>query len=173
MAGCKPDIRRTAKAGDYLVGTGSKSKGHEGQLVYWMAVDQIVDFDTYWNTPRFQRKRAVMNGSWMQRHGDNIYHRDGCGGWVQEDSFHSCEGGTLSAGNLGRDTRKTERVLLSRTFAYWGGDGPRIPDHLSDLVQTTQGHRCRFKPERVTAFVDWLGSMPERGFVGLPTDWRL
>lgn len=172
LAACKPKIRKRASVGDYIIGTGSARRGRAGALIYWMYVEEVSDFDTYWSEPSFLRKRPVMNGSMLQRHGDNIYHRDlPTGQWIQEDSFHSEPRGVISVENLKRDTDATDRVLMGTDYCYWGGSGPFIPQEFSEFVHSTQGHKCKFPPERVELFVDWLRGSPERGYVSDPTDW--
>lgn len=172
LACCKPDIRLYAELGDYVVGTASKPSGRPGHLIYWMRVDEITTFDDYWADSRFRWKRPVMRGSRMQRYGDNIYHHEnGAPTFTQEDSFHSEPNGVTSVGNLERDTDRTDRVLLGRIFAYWGGAGPKIPDQFAEFVHKTQGRKSHFPPEKVEAFVNWVQSLPGRGFVSQPLDW--
>ena len=38
LATCKPNIRRVAKVGDYVIGTGSLPRGNQGNLIYIMQV---------------------------------------------------------------------------------------------------------------------------------------
>ena len=57
------------------------------------------------------------------------------GTFVQAGSFHSEPGGVTSLPNLVRDTGRTDRVLLGREYAYWGGSGPLVPQELRDLVR--------------------------------------
>lgn len=173
LAACKPLIRKHAKAGDIVIGTGSRPNKLEGRLSYWMRVTRVTNFEDYWAAPEFRSKRPIMNGSRMQRYGDNIYHRDPrSGAWLQSDSFHSEEDGSPSAPNLAKDTGTTDRVLIGEDFAYWGGeDPPKIPDTLSDFVHTTQGHRCRFPPARVAAFTEWLEALPRPSVLGRPANW--
>jgi hypothetical protein len=172
LAACKPKIRRYAEAGDYIIGTGSGPNGGLGRLVYWMRIDEIITFDQYWADARFRRKRPVMRGSLLLRYGDNVYHRDPltrC--FVQEDSFHSEPCGRLSPCNLKRDTGISDRVLLAREFAYWGAGGPAVPANFREFVHRTQGHKCRFPPQRAEAFAAWLEGLPHRGCLGDPTNW--
>jgi hypothetical protein len=137
-----------------------------------MQIEEILTFNEYWSDPRFRRKRPVMRGSFMLRYGDNIYHRDnGSLIFTQEDSFHSEPDGATSVGNLKRDTGKTDRVLVGRDFAYWGGAGPKIPESLSEFVHKTQGHKNHFLPERIEAFTAWIRGLPDRGLISAPTDW--
>jgi len=173
LACCKPRIRKYAKIGDLIVGTGAKKPARQGYLIYWMKVEKIITFDQYWRQARYTIKKAEMGGSAIQRYGDNIYrHDDDTGQWVQSDSFHSLPGGIVSVGNLTRDTGITDRILLGTEFAYWGGSGPKVPADLHDFVVATQGHKCRFKPDRIDAFMAWLSTHPERGYVDEPADWQ-
>jgi hypothetical protein len=170
---CKQDMRKVVQEGHMVVGTGSKRVGRAGHLTFWMMVDEIISFDEYWIDARFRRKRAFMRGSAMQRFGDNIYHTDPVTGEVvQEDSFHSREGGLLSEGDREADTGKTNRVLLARDYAYYGGEGPKIPSHLVDFVFQRQGWKYNFSKEREDAFMDWLSDFPKRGYLGEPADWK-
>lgn len=172
LAACKPQIRRTAQVGDYIVGTGSKPSGRIGRLVYWMRVGEIIDFTEYWTNPRFARKRPQMNGSLMQQHGDNIYRRESPDGpWLQVDSFHSRADGSQCGDNTKRDTGTTDRVLIADRFAYWGEDALEVPPELADLVHPTQGHRCCYPEDRVAAFVTWLNSLPKPQIMGRPMHW--
>jgi hypothetical protein len=175
LAACKPDIRRTAQVGDWVVGTGSKSKGREGHLVYAMRVSEAMTFDQYWADPRFAPKRPSLHGSLKRAFGDNVYHHTAGGGWSQENSHHSMHDGSANPKNVEHDTR-TDRVLVSDHFTYWGGEGPEIPAEFRDwdgvdVSLGRQGHRCHFPDELVTSVVDWLGDIGMGGYVGMPTKW--
>ncbi|WP_145618984.1 Nmad2 family putative nucleotide modification protein [Nitrospirillum bahiense] len=172
LACCKADIRKYAKVGDFVIGTGSVKVGRQGYLTYWMHVEEIITFDQFWNDPRFTLKKPAMRGSAMQRHGDNIYFRDlHTGEWRWVDSFHSEIDGQLSLYNLRKDTSRTDRVLVGHEFAYWGSAGPKIPQSLSDFVVKFQGWKCNFQPDRLAAMLAWLSQQPERGYLGEPADW--
>jgi hypothetical protein len=137
-----------------------------------MRVDEILSFDQYWNDARFRRKRPVMAGSTYLRYGDNIYHRDGGKKFHQEDSFHSLEDGTISLGDLKRDTGTTERILVGHEFAYWGRSAIELPHDLRCFVKKGQGHLNRFTEKEVERLHAWLGQHPERGYIDEPADWR-
>src|SRR3954447_1814943 len=94
LATCKPNIRKTAQVGDWIVGTGSKAHELQGQLVYAMRVTETLSFDEFWCDERFREKRPNLHGSLMQAYGDNIYHRDGREHWLQENSHHSLKDGS-------------------------------------------------------------------------------
>src|SRR5262245_55889622 len=172
LACCKPLIRKAAKIGDYVLGTGAARPNLCGHITYWMRVDEIMGFDEYWADPRFRRKKPVMSGTTYLRYGDNIYHRDASGQFQQEDSFHSLEDGTVSLGDLQRDTGTADRVLIGRDFAFWGRSGVKLPDELRCLVKKGPGHKCSFSEEQVQSFLAWLGTRPERGYRDEPADWQ-
>ena len=54
LATCKPQIRRTAQLGDYVVGIGSVAQGRGGHLVYCMQVEETLTFEDYWADNRFE-----------------------------------------------------------------------------------------------------------------------
>lgn len=169
---CHSDVRRAARVGDWIMGTGSSEKKLDGHLVYAMRVSEILSFDEYWADPRFVRKRPDLRGSTMVRFGDNIYHSDTKGMWIQEDSRHSKADGRPEPKHIEKDTR-IDRVLVGEEFVYFGGHGPVIPAEFRsdfDLVHVRQGFRSHFPPEKVEAAVEWIKSLGE-GQQGRPQDW--
>ena len=126
LATCKPEIRRLAAVGDWVVGTGSSAQSGRDVAVYIMRVTATMAFNEYWTSLRFQRKRPNLRGSKKQAFGDNIYFRDETGRWHQRNSHHSYRDGRPNRYNIVHDTR-VDRILLSDDFVYWGGSGPRIP----------------------------------------------
>lgn len=176
LATCKPRIRSAASLGDWVVGTGSASRKRAGFLVFAMKVDEDLTFDAYWADERFRSKRPNLRGSKKMAFGDNIYHRKGEGyDWRQENSHHSLPDGRTNATNLRTDT-SVNRVLLSRSFTYWGGRGPTVPPAFrnfdgDDIVCKARNHRSNFSPELVAAFLAWLQPLASEGFSGEPSDW--
>ena len=173
LATCKPQIRKKAEIGDWIIGTGSKSKGRDGRLVYAMRVTEAMSFDDYWADSRFHRKRPDMHASMKKAFGDNIYHRDdGSGPWRQLDSHHSHDDGTQNNRNVRNDTQ-VNRMLVSNDFIYWGGGGPTVPTFRGVTVcHTTQGRRSNFPSEVVEDFVAWLRSLHDSGYCGIPLEWQ-
>ena len=176
LATCKPQIRRTADIGDWIIGTGSARHDRRGYLVYVMEVSRAMTFTDYWNATRFRRKRPILRGSKKQAFGDNIYWQDESRYWHQADSHHSLADGRANVHNLRRDTG-VDRVLVGERYTYWGGGGPRIPAHIRsyqkyDLCAVTQGHKCRFPQPLVDQFLDWYWTLDVFGYCGRPTDWN-
>lgn len=175
LATCKPKIRKHASVGDWVVGTGAKvAYGYVGRLIYAMQVSEVLDFDTYWNDPRFIHKRPNLTGSLQVLYGDNIYHRVGKR-WVQADSHHSLEKGRLNKDNLAWDTG-VDRLLVASKFVYWGRGAPTIPKKFrafgkekSDIC-AGRGHRV-FEHELPAAFAVWLEEEGKWGVQGEPLEF--
>jgi hypothetical protein len=172
LACCKPQIRKNAEVGDYILGTGAVKPNLRGHLTFWLQVDEITTFDEYWKDPRFRRKKPVMSGTTYLRYGDNIYHRDGGKKFRQEYSFHSREDGSLSLGDLKRDTGATDKVLIGHNFTFWGRAGVKLPDHLTCFLKTGPGHRHDFTEEQIQALLEWLNALPARGYIDEPAHWQ-
>jgi hypothetical protein len=173
LAACKPRIRKRAQLGDYVIGTGTAKRKLRGRLVHLMKVSNIIGFDEYWEDSKFARKRAVMNGSFVQRYGDNIYHRDQLtGAWIQEDSFHSQVGGKPDPDNLLLDTGTTDRVLLAEWFIYWGGDAPQIPEQFSEFIHPGIGEKLIDDDAVIGDFLAWATSEGSWGVIGDPCEWK-
>ncbi len=173
LATCKPNIRSSAAIGDWVIGTGSKSKARNGHLVFAMRVGEAMPFEQYWQDTRFRQKRPNLRGSLKQAFGDNMYHRDtNSGRWVQMDSHHTHEYGRPNSANLSRDT-SVDRVLISDDFVYWGGDAPRLPTFSGhSICKAGIGHKADFPIEIVEDFVAWLRGLGDKGYCGLPLDWK-
>jgi hypothetical protein len=177
LATCKPRIRSTAQIGDWVLGTGSKSRNREKRVVYAMRVTEAMTFNDYWNDSRFQQKKPNLCGSKKQAFGDNIYFKNPrTGKWHQENSHHSRADGTANRANVVNDTQ-TDQVLVSTDFTYWGGSGPELPkkflNYGPDRVSICVGrnHKNNFPLGLVRDFVAWIHSLHEQGYCGEPLDW--
>lgn len=132
LATCKPDIRKSAKVGDWVMGIGGGSlHSVKRKCILLMKVSEKVGFQDYWDHERFSLKKPVRNGSRVQMLGDNIYHKDENGAWIQEDSHHSNPHGTPNTENLNTDTGKTDLVLISNYFLYFGDEA--LPVNLDSI----------------------------------------
>ena len=173
LATCKPRIRASAAIGDWIVGTGSKTKGRQGHLVYAMRVTETMSFDEYWSDIRFHQKKPNLYGSLKQAFGDNIYHRNSSSSeWKQLDSHHSHKDGSSNPRNVKRDTG-VNRILVSDDFIYCGRDGRLIPEFKGvRICHTTQAHRCNFRQDTIEAFVEWIRGIGDKGYCGDPLEWK-
>lgn len=171
LATCKPRIRKVAKVGDWVIGTGSNSKkGNMGnRLIYTMKVEEIITFANYWNDSRFQDKKPVMNGSKRQKYGDNIYYFDETENkFIQVNSHHSLVNGDTNEINYKRDL-SGKNVLISKYFWYFGENAPSIPNELVNrIVKDGIGYKKVEDDNLINIFVAWLSNNFETGYNGMP-----
>ncbi len=137
LATCKPVIRKMASVGDFIIGCSNKAFGNK--LIYMAKVSEILTFDQYWNDPRFAKKKPVMNGSLKKLYGDNIYHHDADGNWMQEDSHHTNNDGTINPNNLKRDTSTTDKMLICNDFVYLGKSMISVPYEYDSCIYKGRG----------------------------------
>jgi hypothetical protein len=179
LAVCKPEIRRSSRItlGDWVIGTGSKGleeatgRRLTNRLIYAMRVTDKITIERYWEDARFQYKKPVMNGTLVSMFGDNFYHNDANGGWIQEDSAHSNFDGSTNIENLNTDTRG-KNVLISEHFYYFGDNAPTIPSELLKICHTTQGQKIVTPEELAINCVRWISSNFRRGIQGTPLNWN-
>lgn len=179
LATCKPDIRKAAELGDWIVGSGSAAQQvrRGGHLVHAMRVTEILSFQEYDADPRFERKKPYRSGSRRQSCGDNIYRRNPADdGWLQRDSFHTTDKGEQHPRHVARDT-DVNRVLISDDFVYYGGYGPRIPEGLVDaqgrpVCKQGIGRNVFDDPKLIMSFEQWIRSLGETGYQDAPFEWR-
>jgi hypothetical protein len=161
LAACTPNHQGVRlKEDDWLLGNSSASTGR--RLIFAMRISQVLDFDDYYNDPRFAGKKADAS-TWQGRCGDNIYLSDKAGGWKQALAFTHKD-----AESFIKDTRY-HRVFISDHFFYFGENAPDIPEKYSSLVRKTQGCCCRHDPDIVRDFIAWVEQY-STGRHGLPRD---
>jgi hypothetical protein len=175
LAVCKGDIRKSKRLaiGDWVFGTGSVKLKKLHYLIYAMRVDEIITFDQYWNDPRFQYKKPVLNGSLVQLYGDNIYHKDvATGKWIQEDSAHSTSHDVTNQAHLEADT-SGERVLISKHFYYFGDQAIKVPDEFLSVCSEGRNVKSIAIPVKdADGLVTWLAKNHDNGIHGDPIDWK-
>lgn len=120
LATCKPYMRENTKKGDWIAGFTSKRCGgipetHE-RLIYLMKVSEKITYDEYWEQYPQKRNNPNCNESTCcgECCGDNIYHKDAKGNYIQEKNGHH--------NNIDTKIRdlKSEYVLISSEFFYFG-----------------------------------------------------
>lgn len=175
LATCKPDIRERAKVGDWVVGIQPKRKRPPVRLVFTMQIEEVLSFDEYFQDLRFACKKPSFNGSVKRTFGDNIYSSGTSGNWIQADSHHSHPDGSQNIRNIKTDTR-APRVLLSKRFAYWGGEGMPVPAQFTPSNGPTlvvgRALRSNFPTQFVTDFCTWFENQHDRGVIAHPDRWK-
>ncbi len=138
LACCKPDIRRCAQTGDWIVGLTPKSSGNG--IVYFMRVDEIMTFDGYWHD-RASPKNGLNTSPGLASRAAII-------------STSLCETASIDRLNqiIRTEPKKTAgtntdlrgvKVLVSETFAYFGSQALPLPPELLPL-KIGKKHRCNF-----------------------------
>jgi len=177
LATCKPEIRRNASVGDWVLGCGAVSNQLENHLIMAMKITETMTFDEYWNDERFIRKKPYLSGSLKQAFGDNIYHGiDNPGGPVQVNSHHTLRDGSPNEQNIKTDTR-VNRVLISSDFAYFGCSAVVLPNNFApggeyDIAAPRfQGHKCKFPRKSIAEFDTWFRNLGASGLIDKPVEW--
>lgn len=168
LACCKPAIRSTARAGDWVVGLSPKSTGN--RLVYAMLVDETIGYAQYFRDPRFANKIPnYAKGTVIWKAGDSIYKPLPGGDFQQLRSMHSNgerEHPETKAHDLGG-----RQVLIGRRFCYFGASGPQLPIVLAGLI-VGRGHKSMFSRMTIANFLDFISSCPQ-GVNAPPTQWPI
>lgn len=165
LACCKPDTRRKADPGDWIVGLTPKAQGN--RIVYFMQVGKCMTFAEYWEDQRFRQKRPAWGKDVQMRCGDNIYEPLPGGGFRQLRSMHR-EGDAEDPKTKTRDLR-CENVLISTKFEYFGSKPKDLPPELSALA-VGRGHKCRFSEDVKNAFLKFAGKA-KSGVHAPPCRW--
>jgi hypothetical protein len=157
LATCKPGIRCKAEIGDWVIGMGGSRLGATGRCIFAMRVSKKITFDEYWSGPEYLDKKPVRNGSRKMMVGDNIYHYDAATKtWHQADSHHSNADGSANTHNVAVDT-KTNRVLISDHFFYFGSAAALVPSRLLASMGYENGRNYRvFDEGACAALIEWL-----------------
>ena len=146
LACCKPIIRRTAKKGDWVVGTGSVKHNAQKKIIYAMKItEEPIDFEKYGRDERFKNRI------------DNIYLKDGnTNGYKQKPNrFH---GGEEKKRDL-----SGAFILISNSnnFSYFGMNAKELDPGFEKMIKKGPGHKCKFDPDLVNSFVEWAKRLPK------------
>jgi Nucleotide modification associated domain 2 len=163
VAVCTPNhVGIKAVKDDWIIGTSPVSLG--SKLVYAMQISEVLSFEAYYANVRFKKKKPVVHGSWRERCGDNMYHKDQQGQWIQHRTIHH------------RSPEKKEQdlkhpaVFVAKYFYYFGNKAITIPAGYQDLVWKRQGCKGKHDPKVVENFLKWLKVKYASGVLGNPKD---
>jgi hypothetical protein len=156
---CKPVIRRNAKIGDWVVGTGSKnSKCNDGKIydlsdsiVYAMKISEIKSLQGYDSFCKKSLKKKIPNWrttDWRDRMGDCIYDYTNGIDPILRKSVHR-------EWNRKRDLSGLN-ALLSDEFYYFGEEARPIPPELQQIIKRNQGHRKIENLDLISKFEEWI-----------------
>lgn len=151
---CKPEIRRVAQVGDWVVGVGSVNVGgkdYSGKLVYAMKVTKVLslaEYDEYCRERKPKKIPNLQSLNYREQVGDCIYAFSKYSTITQRDGAHE-------EGDKERDLGG-ENSLLSTHFYYFGVNAKQIPDRFSVLVRQGRGYQSIKNEPIKEEFVKWL-----------------
>lgn len=156
---CKPDIRRVANEGDWIVGTGSKNSplkdgniyNLSDSVVYAMKVTKklsLEEYDTYVkdNCPR--KVPRWFSGDYRLRIGDCIYD-------YSKGTHPKLRNGVHTIESMDRDLRGGF-ALISKHFYYFGEEPRLLPQNLKHIIRRGQKHLVFDDSVTMTLFENWI-----------------
>jgi hypothetical protein len=166
LAICKPQIRKSASEGDFVIGVGAKTTIGE-RLIY---VAQV--------THKLRRGEYFRDPSYYDRP-DCVYRWDGESKsffWDPEKEYHSDEDIAHDLG-LRKNGYPKAQVLMSTRFSYFGSQGTESYKAKYPRVQTlverlAQGHRVNYSNPRLQELKSLLSEYLEMSSVSTPTEGR-
>lgn len=170
LATCKPQIRKSKKAGDWIAGFSSKGLcgDHVGEerLIFLMQTTDKLTIAQYFSHPDFQHKIPDLTSEeFVYQAGDNIY-KPQDHGFIQlpnrnhtvNDTLHDVSG---------------KFVLVSTQFYYFGKSPIKIPEHIRPTIprgQSAHGFLTHDK-KRATSFVTFVIKQYQIGVHDCPNTW--
>jgi hypothetical protein len=157
---CKPAIRRTAKIGDWVVGTGSTNTwvtkedkvNLADHLVYAMKVTDKMTLEQYEQHCHMHLLNKIpiwKTNDWRLKIGDSIYHN------FIPGHKPSIRKSVHNETNRDKDLSGLN-ALLSIHFYYFGLAAKELPSELRQLVKRNQGHRVIEQPDLIAKFEKWI-----------------
>src|SRR5713101_472737 len=132
LAICKPEIRRKADTGDWVIGFTPKTQGWK--LSYLAKVKSKLAGSQYYGSEKYSKRS------------DNIYQTNHTGGFFLRD--HRAHDETHISSDVGsqEDGWKNAWVLVGEKFWYFGANAVALsvtefPELFERLERLTQGHR--------------------------------
>lgn len=163
LAICKPDIRRVANIGDWVVGLGSTNSpiGNIADcVVYAMQITDKMTLQKYDEYCRVHSPHKIPKWDseiFEERVGDCIYYYSQGEQPVLRPGVHDISN---QKGDLGG-----VNVLISQHFYYFGEKAVHLPASLTPIVHKTPNHKSTANEPYKDAFVTWiekLGCTPNK-----------
>lgn len=162
LAICKPKIRKKAKIGDWVLGTGNRRFGNS-KLVYAMKITDIKTLEEYEMYCKNYLKNKIpqwTSNDFRLKVGDCIYDYSDTGNPKIRKSVHDER-------NIKKDL-SGKNVLLSDYFYYFGDKPVPIPEELKEIIKIQQGHKIIKKLGLVRTFEDWVNNFKRNNLYGEP-----
>ena len=176
LACCKSQIRKQTQKGDWVIGLCSKKLPCRGNVIFAMKVTETLTFNEYYKDKRFLLKKPSVEGSLKTMHGDNVYHQNSKGKWIQDPCYHTHTDPKIRCKHINMDT-KVNRVLISDHFFYFGIKSLTGPNKLfSDIkekMKRTRNFRYKDMDKEGGELVKFLHKHKKKsGIYGKPIHWQ-
>ena len=156
---CKPTIRRTARIGDWVIGTGSKNSKLSDGNIYDLSdsivnamkitdIKSLSEYDSFCKKKLMDKIPKWFAKDWRKRMGDCIY------------DFSNSEKPEMRKGvhvevNRVKDL-SGQNSLISNHFYYFGDEARVIPKELKGIIKKSQGHLNIENEKLIKDFVRWI-----------------
>jgi hypothetical protein len=153
---CKPAIRRVARVGDWIVGTGSKHSpigDVSGHVVYAMRVSEkllMEEYDAFTRTELPPKLPSSRSSDRRRRVGDSLYDFSRQPPRLRQ-GVHLEKNRVRDLGGL--------YALLSDHFYYFGSQPVALPEELLPIVRQGQGYQSGKNAPYVGRFLEWIESL--------------
>lgn len=157
---CKPVIRRKAKPGSWVIGTGSKHSAcsdgtydFSGMLVYAMKIDHVLSLSDYDKHCRKELPFKIpdKNSDDYKLHlGDAIYD-------YSNGDEPTMRNGKHNVYDRDRDL-SGENSLLGTQFYYFGENPVLLPPQFQKFVKKNQGHKIIDDQTLIAEFEIWISN---------------
>lgn len=161
LACCKPDIRKAAKVGDWVVGTGSTKNEESDKIIYAMKVTKKISFARYSEDEEYKDRI------------DNIYFLDEKKDWKPKDNkYHNKYNDTGDTDEMNRDLGGIYVLIsISTDFYYFGKKAIDLDDRQlkDEIIRGGRMHKKITDFEIIQKFEGWLKlKSPMKGKLGEP-----
>ncbi len=176
LAICKPDIRKNAQIGDWVIGTRSKRQDDSSNiyLIYAMKVTKIMifeDYDEYCRTNLPIKIPNIDSPNYEGKVGDCIYDFENVK--LTDKIIPSVRVSVHCEDHRDNDL-SGKNVLLSDHFYYFGDKPQTLLEDLIDIVKYGPGHkntisgRSEQEKELFRKFVEWINKFEKNKLYGNP-----
>src|SRR6266511_5167701 len=164
LAICKPEIRRTADVGAWIIGFAPRALGWK--LSYLAKVKAKLNGSQYYGSEEYKKRS------------DTISETRSFGGFSLRDHLVHDEGNIAADVGTSEDGWQNAWVLVSKRFWYFGSNAvdlswTEFPEPFAKLQRLTQGHRVNHTPKlraELEKILTSIGKNHSPGVHGPPRD---
>ena len=154
LAICKPQIRKSAEVGDWVVGFGSKAMKTEGKILCAMKISLKLTFEQY---NLYCQKLCRVKLPNINKYGDCIYYKENGEYKQRVNNAHTKECMERDLGG--------KYVLLADEFYYFGKNCLTLPKYLKKIIPKQQAYHSKKNKDYIYDFKKWIRQF-DQGVLG-------